>query len=161
MNEVIAFIQLIQHHRYITRFVLQSGIDTTGLVIADGSGLSRDNRCTARQLAKLLAWAHGQPGRELFVDSLSVAGVDGSLGKRLKDIPGRVHAKTGTMRGIRTLAGYAGYEDNPRYAFAVLFNGYKGPSTPYREIQDRICRILVHASTGADKAVQPQRKEGR
>jgi D-alanyl-D-alanine carboxypeptidase/D-alanyl-D-alanine-endopeptidase (penicillin-binding protein 4) len=80
---------------------------------------------------------------ELIYDSLSIGGVDGSLRKRLKDIPGQVHAKTGTMRGVRALAGYVGDNARPRYAFAVLFNGYKGPSTPYKAIQERICRILA------------------
>lgn len=121
----------------------RAGIDTNGLAIADGSGLSRHNRCTARQMATLLAWIQTQPRGDLFYDSLSIAGVDGSLRKRLSDIPGRVFAKTGTMRGIRTLAGYVNDTREPHYAFAVLFNGYTGPSTPYKDIQDRFCRILA------------------
>ncbi len=127
----------------IMELVVKADIDPAGLVIADGSGLSRDNACTARQLAALLAWVHGQPFAQIMHDSLSIAGVDGSLRKRMKGSPGLVYAKTGTMRGVRTLAGYVDNETGPRYAFAVLFNGYKGPSTPYRAIQDRICRILV------------------
>lgn len=121
----------------------RAGINTRGLSVADGSGLSRRNTCTARQLASLLAWTYGEPEGRILYESLSVAGMDGSLRKRLMDIPGRVHAKTGTMQGIRTLAGYINAHGRPRYAFAVLFNGYKGSSTPYKEIQDRICRILA------------------
>lgn len=129
----------------VRQLVERAGIESSGLVVADGSGLSRDNTCTARQLAALLAWVHTRPEGKLLRDSLSVAGVDGSLRKRLKDMPGRVHAKTGTMRGVRALAGYVDGVTGPEYAFAVLFNGYKGPSTPYREIQDRVCRILAGA----------------
>ncbi|UCC29949.1 MAG: D-alanyl-D-alanine carboxypeptidase/D-alanyl-D-alanine-endopeptidase [Phycisphaerales bacterium] len=129
----------------VLAFMRQSGIDARGLVLADGSGLSRENACTARQLASLLAWTHKEGKGRLLYEGLSVAGVDGSLRKRLKDIPGRVRAKTGTMRGVRTLAGYVDAEAGPRYAFAVLFNGYKGPSTPYKQIQDRICRVLAGA----------------
>ncbi|MBU0717269.1 MAG: D-alanyl-D-alanine carboxypeptidase/D-alanyl-D-alanine-endopeptidase [Planctomycetes bacterium] len=125
-----------------------AGIDTTGLLVADGSGLSRANRCTARQLAAILVWMDRHPEARLFRNSLSVAGVDGSLQKQLKDLSGRVHAKTGTMRGVRTLAGYVDAPDGTRYAFAVMFNGYKGPSTPYRELQDRICRILANSPAG-------------
>ncbi len=126
-------------------------VDLRGLVIADGSGLSRDNVCTARQLASVLWWMRGQPGWLTFFESLSIGGVDGSLRKRLSDQPGRVRAKTGTMRGIRTLAGYVDVETGEGYAFAVMFNGYRGPSAPYREIQDRFCRALMAArgsSTG-------------
>jgi D-alanyl-D-alanine carboxypeptidase/D-alanyl-D-alanine-endopeptidase (penicillin-binding protein 4) len=131
----------------VTDVIQRAGINTTGLNVADGSGLSRDNRSTARQLARTVAWVYAQPGGQLFHDSLSTAGVDGSLHKRLKDLPGAVRGKTGTMRGIRTLSGYIEANTGPRYAFAVMFNDYKGPSTPYRQIQDRICRILVGAAT--------------
>ncbi len=120
-------------------------IGTNGLVVADGSGLSRDNACTARQLASLLAYAHAQPTGALLHESLATAGVDGSLRRRLKNSDGRVHAKTGTMHGVRTLAGYIDGDSGPRYAFAVMFNGYPGPSTPYKEIQDRVCRVLADA----------------
>lgn len=121
----------------------QAGINSTNLAIADGSGLSRENRCTARQLVAVLAWMSGRKDGRVFQESLSVAGVDGSLQKRLRDIPGRVYGKTGTMRGVRTLSGYVEGSDDRPYAFAILFNGYPGPSTPYREIQDRFCRVLV------------------
>ncbi len=125
----------------------RAGIDTLSLNVADGSGLSRDNRCTARQLARTIAWIHTQPGGQLFYDSLSIAGKDGSLRKRLTDLSGAVRGKTGTMHGIRTLSGYVDAGTAPKYAFAVMFNGYKGPSTPYRSVQDRICRILAGAAT--------------
>ncbi len=119
------------------------GIDRKGLRVSDGSGLSRDNLCTARQLAALLAWTHRRPEGRLIYDSLAIAAEDGSMRKRLKDLPGRVRAKTGTMTGICALAGYVDGDRGPRYAFAVIFNGYKGPSTPYRKIQDKLCRILA------------------
>lgn len=119
------------------------GIPTAGLVIADGSGLSRGNRCTARQLTSVLTKMAALPGADLFRESLAEAGVDGSLRKRLRGLSASVYAKTGTMRGIRTLSGYVQSEDNHLYAFAVMFNGYTGPATPYKEIQDRICRILA------------------
>jgi len=130
----------------------RAGIPTVGLAVADGSGLSRDNACTARQLALLLAHINGQPFGDLFRDSLSVAGAEGSLRRRLKDVAGRVQAKTGTMTGVRGLAGYVSDDARPRFAFAVLFNGYSGPSTPYKKIQDEICRILVDAAMPAESA---------
>lgn len=121
----------------------RGGIDAHGLVVADGSGLSRDNACTAGQLTELLAFEYAQPSRSLFHESLATAGVDGSLKKRLKNSDSRIHAKTGTMKGIRALAGYVDGESGPRYAFAVVFNGYTGTSAPYKDIQDRFCRILA------------------
>ena len=98
--------------------------------------------------------------------ALSVAGVDGSLEKRLQHLPGIVFGKTGTMRGVRSLCGYvmphtSGESDGasphtaagsssstkPRFSFCIMFNGYPGPSTPYREIQDRICHALINAAS--------------
>jgi D-alanyl-D-alanine carboxypeptidase/D-alanyl-D-alanine-endopeptidase (penicillin-binding protein 4) len=130
----------------VQRIAGTAGIDSAGLKVADGSGLSRDNTCTARQLAAILAWSNGQPFKQVLHDSLAEAGVDGSLRKRLKNLDGRIHAKTGTMRGIRTLAGYVDADSGPRYAFAIMFNNYKGGSGPYKEIQDRFCRVLAEFS---------------
>ncbi len=129
----------------VTEMLLSMGIDHAGFRMADGSGLSRDNQCTAKQLASVLAMMSRHRSAPVLLDSLSVAGVDGSLRKRLKDVPGRVVAKTGTMRGVRTLAGYVLGGGEPRYAFAILFNNYPGPSTPYRKIQDSFCRVLIDA----------------
>lgn len=66
--------------------------------------------------------------------------------KRLKGSDGRIHAKTGTMKGIRALAGYVDSDAGPRFAFAVLFNDYPGPAAPYKAIQDRVCEILATAA---------------
>jgi len=121
-------------------------INRHGLVIADGSGLSRTNRVTARQLAELLAWSAKTPFGPYLHDSLARGGVDGSLRKRMKDTRGRVSAKTGTMRGVCALAGYVDGDTDPRYAFAIIFNDYNGPSTPYRKIQDLVCKTLMQAA---------------
>jgi D-alanyl-D-alanine carboxypeptidase/D-alanyl-D-alanine-endopeptidase (penicillin-binding protein 4) len=129
------------------------GVDSRNLVVADGSGLSRVNACTARQLAVLLAQMIEHPHAALLYENLAEAGVDGSLRRRLQRHAGRVHAKTGTMTGVRSLAGYIDGETGPRYAFAVMFNGYRGPSTPYKEIQDRFCQILIDAAESPDAAV--------
>lgn len=127
----------------IMNLVRKVGIDTKDLRLSDGSGLSRENRCTARQLVDLLAWMHRQPNAWLLYDALAVAGEPGSLNKRLGDVPRRVFAKTGTMTGVTALAGYVLGYDGSQYAFCVMFNGYPGSSAPYRKIQDTLCRVLV------------------
>ena len=132
----------------------RAGLDAQGLVVADGSGLSRENACTANQLASLLAYEYAQPSGALLRQSLATAGVDGSLKKRLKNSDSRIHAKTGTMKGIRSLAGYVDGESGPRFAFAVMFNGYKGPAAPYKDIQDRLCRILADAADGESRGTK-------
>ena len=142
----------------------RAGLDPAGLTVADGSGLSRDNACTARHLVTLLAWADRQPFGSILLNNLAIGGEAGSLRKRLTELGPRVHAKTGTMRGITALAGYVGDERETggtglsgRYAFAILFNGYPGTSVPYKAIQDRICRALARAVEPAAPPAHPAR----
>jgi len=74
-------------------FLTSHGIDAATLVMADGSGLSRDNRVTARMLTDLLAVMDTHPSAAVFRDSLPVGGVDGTLRRRFTDVKGRVLAK--------------------------------------------------------------------
>ncbi len=120
------------------------GVDTSGMVIADGSGLSRDNRASARQIVQILRHVYmDSSGGSLFMDSLSRNATRGTLRKRMKDIPGRVMAKTGYMRGVRTLSGYVRANPKEWYAFSVLFNNIPGGTAPYNRIHDDVCRTLA------------------
>lgn len=119
-------------------------IETTGMVISDGSGLSRENRVSAGQLARILHHVHLNPAsRELFLNSLSVNGARGTMRKRLKDLPQQVWAKTGYLNGIRSMSGYVQGDDGEWFAFAVLFNNISGGTAPYNKLHDDICRVLV------------------
>ncbi|MGB0715888.1 MAG: D-alanyl-D-alanine carboxypeptidase/D-alanyl-D-alanine endopeptidase [Phycisphaerae bacterium] len=130
----------------MTDFLNKAGIDTKRFELSDGSGLSRDNRATAEQLCQLLAFAHKRPYAQTVIDSLAVAGVDGTLRRQMREQKGRVVAKTGTMTGIRTLSGYILSKSGERkLAFAIMFNDFPGSTTPYREIQDEFCGVLVNA----------------
>lgn len=109
----------------------------------DGAGLSRDNQMSAAQAVELLSYMHRHPTRVLFMNSLAVAGCDGSLKKRMANIPGTVYAKTGYMSGIRTLSGYVVTPSGRWFAFSVLFNGIKGPTGPFNKVHDNLCRRLA------------------
>ncbi len=132
----------------VTAMMPRVGTNLDGFHLADGSGLSRDNRCTARQQVATLAWINNQRWSTQFRENLSIGGIDGKLRKRLKRYPNRVFAKTGTMRGICVLTGYIMDAARPRFAFSIMFNGYTGPSTPYRKIQDEFCAALVRKVDG-------------
>jgi len=128
----------------VTDFLNRHHIDTTGLVIADASGLSRANRATAAQLAATLNIMARHTRRDLFNRSLAVAGQDGSLRSRMKDLTGRVAAKTGTSRRVKSLSGYIAGPDDASYTFSIIINGYPGPSAPFNRITDDLCRILAN-----------------
>lgn len=95
----------------LTNFWEEKGMDTDGLFMEDGSGLSRANGITARQLAFVLQEALNSNQREAFLTSLPVAGQSGTLSNfgSGKPIVGRWRAKTGTMERV---TGYAGVLTN-------------------------------------------------
>lgn len=78
------------------------------LVLDNGSGLSRNERLSAQSLAALLNSAWQSPFMPEFIASLPITGVDGTMKKRLRDNPslGQGHLKTGTLEGVKTIAGY-------------------------------------------------------
>ena len=103
-----------------------AGVNTTGNVTFDGSGLSRANRLTADSLAQTLrlATAPGQPGLRASATGLPVAGFTGSLQWRFgagpSDALGRVRAKTGTLTGVHGLAGLVTTSDNAQMIFVLV-----------------------------------------
>jgi D-alanyl-D-alanine carboxypeptidase/D-alanyl-D-alanine-endopeptidase (penicillin-binding protein 4) len=101
-----------------------AGIDTTGLVIENGSGLSRSARITARGLGQLLEQAWQRPFMPEFISSMAVAGIDGTARRRLRDSPARgtAHIKTGTLNEVRAMAGYVIDKKGDRYAVAMMVN---------------------------------------
>jgi D-alanyl-D-alanine carboxypeptidase/D-alanyl-D-alanine-endopeptidase (penicillin-binding protein 4) len=95
-----------------------------GVVLSDGSGLSRDNRLTPGLLAAaLVATAHGSAGAVL-AECLPVAGRSGTLADRFvgSDLAGRVRAKTGWIRGASALSGVVECADGTRRWFSILMN---------------------------------------
>jgi D-alanyl-D-alanine carboxypeptidase/D-alanyl-D-alanine-endopeptidase (penicillin-binding protein 4) len=128
--------------RVVRRDLEAAGVPLGGVRIVDGSGLSRANRVTARELGTLLAVIWKDPKlRPLVRDSLAVAGMTGTLAHRLgyPSTLGRVRAKTGTTNIASALSGYVGN----RYAFVVVQNGSPVATWPAREAQDRFVRALA------------------
>jgi D-alanyl-D-alanine carboxypeptidase len=128
-----------------------SSVSFDRCIINDGSGLSRNNLLSAQSLAGILAAAHRD--KKIFqplYSSMSVAGVDGTLRKRLKGTlaEGNVHGKTGTLRNVSALTGYVTTRDGELLAFAMLMNG--GNLGSYRSVQDKIAQRL------ADFSYRPQ-----
>jgi serine-type D-Ala-D-Ala carboxypeptidase/endopeptidase (penicillin-binding protein 4) len=131
----------------VRRDLTAAGVPLAGVRIVDGSGLSRENRITARELATLLVaiW-HDPKLRSLIRGSLAVAGMSGTLEHRLESRParGRVRAKTGTTAVASALSGYVG----SRYAFVVVQNGSPIASWSAREAQDRfVTRLAAMAAS--------------
>ena len=128
--------------RLVRSTLRAAGVRLTGVRIADGSGLSRFDRVTASALADILRAGASDPRTgKVFVASLAVAGVSGTLRARLAVRPtrGRIHAKTGTTNRASALAGFVGR----RYVFAIVQNGYPVPYWWARLAQDRFVTVLA------------------
>ncbi len=95
-----------------------------GLVLENGSGLSRQERISANGLARLLAAADASPVRDEFASSLAVAAVDGTVQRRFQNgtVAGQALLKTGSLEGVRALAGYVIDAEGRRYIVVALIN---------------------------------------
>jgi D-alanyl-D-alanine carboxypeptidase/D-alanyl-D-alanine-endopeptidase (penicillin-binding protein 4) len=109
----------------VRRFFSTLGADTTAIYHADGSGLSINNRITARSMIKLLNYAHTAPWGPAFHASLPVAGESETLKKRMKGSPAQanLHAKTGTTNDVVSLAGYVTALNGELLSFVLIYNG--------------------------------------
>lgn len=110
--------------REVERWFDEQGIDRTGLVIDNGSGLSRSERITPRSLALVLKTAHaGKQAPELLM-SLPVAGVDGTMRRRLKGTPaeGWARLKDGSLKNVVALAGYVRDSRGDTWAVVAFIN---------------------------------------
>ncbi|MGV2290969.1 D-alanyl-D-alanine carboxypeptidase/D-alanyl-D-alanine-endopeptidase [Trinickia sp. YCB016] len=108
----------------IRAFLNANGLPMPELALQNGSGLSRDEHISALSLADLLQHANASPVAQVFVESLPVAGVDGTMRNRLKSAPvlGNAHIKTGTLRDVRAIAGYVAGADGQSYVVVSIIN---------------------------------------
>jgi len=123
------------------------GIDVAGLSIADGSGLSYQNRVTPRTLVSALRVAKDsfEFGPE-FVGALPIAASDGTLEKRTASAAGRVRAKTGLLTRITSLSGYAKSADGEPLVFSVMVNGFSGGDKAAMDAVDHFAFELTKGS---------------
>ncbi len=120
------------------------GIKEGSYRMDDGCGLSRRNAFSALQLACFLRYMAMSKCADVFIDSLAVSGIDGTLKGRMSEPPvvGNVLAKTGHLRGVNALSGYV-KSGRGRLAFSILVNGKKLDLAAADRLQDSVCRLLV------------------
>jgi D-alanyl-D-alanine carboxypeptidase/D-alanyl-D-alanine-endopeptidase (penicillin-binding protein 4) len=128
-----------------TELLVEYGIDSSKLVAIDASGLSRENRITATMMGQLLYQLHKDPRYAFLYEALPVGGVSGTLRTRfIKTAPkavGLVRAKTGSLNGTITLAGYV--ESTGReYVFVTLADQISRGVTAGKKARAAIDRLL-------------------
>lgn len=110
--------------RRIKAWLEEKNLKMPALVLDNGSGLSRTERISAEGLSQLLLTAWHSPMMPELMSSLPLAGVDGTLKKRLggSSTNGRAHLKTGYLEGVRALAGYVLDSSGKRWVVVCLIN---------------------------------------
>lgn len=118
------------------------GIDTHGMIIDNGAGLSRISRLTAAQLVMLLRSLYYSDKKQVFLDSLAVAGEIGTLRKRYRGehLSGNLRGKTGTIDGVRAFAGFLRSKSGQDYVVVIIGNGKA--ALPSRYMQDDLFRWI-------------------
>jgi len=108
----------------VQRFLKERQIAMPGLVLENGSGLSRHERVTAGGMAQLLAAADRSAMREEFASSLAVAATDGTVERRFQNgtVAGQALLKTGTLEGVKALAGYVIDAEGRRWIVVAIIN---------------------------------------
>ena len=128
----------------IKRLVRKLGLNPSDYVFADGSGLSLYNYVTAELEVEMLKYAYRNSNVYLHLyPSLPIAGSDGTLKRRMRNAftADNVRAKTGTLSGVQSLAGYCSTPNNHTLCFAIINNGSLKDS-PARALQNEICTEL-------------------
>lgn len=133
----------------IIDFLSELGVNRYSYEILEGSGLTRYNRVNAEVYMKLLKFMYDDLFLfDYFLNSLAIAGKDGTLRNRMKgtSAEGNVYAKTGTLNSVSCLAGYVINRDNEILIFYIAMNGHGGSAVNMRAAQDDFCILLSEFS---------------
>ncbi len=142
----------------VSEFLKHVGVPETEHHLDDGSGLSKQNSIAARAIVRVLTYNYFSKNRQPFMDSLAVAGVDGTLDDRFRgsDLRRRVFGKSGFVEGVSSLSGYLRARDGGWYAFSILMNGIPHLSnSEVKLLQEKIIKA-VDASTAATASTASQ-----
>jgi len=125
-------------------WLTERGMDIADLKIANGAGLSRNSRMTAKNLGDLLRYAYESPFMPEYLSSLSLSGLDGTLSRRFRDsaLTGQAHMKTGSLDHVSAVAGYFQGQSGKRYIVVTLLNHTDIHRGPGEEVQEMLLRWL-------------------
>lgn len=123
-------------------FWAKKGIDTKGLYISDGSGLSRFDGVSASHMVSILSYMNSSKSSTTFFNSLPIAGKSGTLATIGKGTAaqGKIFAKSGTMTRVKSYAGFAKNNSGNMMAFTIIINNYNCTT---KEIERRIEKVMV------------------
>ena len=130
--------------RLMKQFAASMAVDTLDLVLSDGSGMSSRTLTTTRDLSNFLSSARSHPHFPEYYNSLSVAGVDGTLSYRMinSELSAKIRGKSGYMSGVRSLSGYITTHKGSEYAFSLITNHYRKKTRVVDRAQEAILELI-------------------
>jgi D-alanyl-D-alanine carboxypeptidase/D-alanyl-D-alanine-endopeptidase (penicillin-binding protein 4) len=135
------------------KFLVTNGLPAGDVHFDEGSGLSRNNLTTANASVALLQFMAKHPAAQTWETALPIAGVDGTLRRRMKNTPaaGNVHGKTGTLRWVNALSGYVTNAAGEKLVFSLMLNRYDSPPGRVRTAElDDIAVMLARSDFRTD-----------
>lgn len=126
----------------VRKFIRDLGINDLPLFVDDGSGLSRQNKVTARLITDLFIAMSKRADFDVYRDSMAISGKAGSLSGRMQNIAGRVFGKTGYIGGVRALSGYLKTDAERWLVFSIIYNDIPGSIRPFEVLQDEAVTLL-------------------
>jgi D-alanyl-D-alanine carboxypeptidase len=126
----------------VMEFWQSKGVDMTGLYMCDGSGRSRDNIISPKQLTDILFKITTSAIYPIFYNSLPLAGISGTMHKWLRGTvgEGRLRAKTGSLDGVRSYTGYVKSLHGKNLIFAIIVNNY---TCPTKSLKQRLEKTML------------------
>ncbi len=133
--------------KVIDSLITLTGLDPADYRIVDGSGVSHYNLVSSELILGVLSYIYyNEPDLfDIFYRSLPIAGVDGTLEKRMvnTDAENNVRAKTGTISGVSCLSGYVRAANGHNLAFSIMIQNFVTKARVAKKIEDQICNILA------------------
>ena len=136
--------------RRATAWLQSQGLPLQGVRVSDGSGLDRSDRVTSRFLTALLLRMDQHPYARFYMGSMAVAGQRGTLRHLFSgtSLDGMLHAKTGTLTGVRAISGILQTSDGPRFVSAIS-NGATTPNRTIGRVMAQVQNVSLCASSTA------------
>ncbi|MBQ19744.1 MAG: D-alanyl-D-alanine carboxypeptidase/D-alanyl-D-alanine-endopeptidase [Flavobacteriales bacterium] len=127
-------------------FWKEKGIDTDGMYVYDGSGLSRFNTITTKQLVVILNKMDKSSNKDVFYNSLAISGKSGTLSSIANGTAGegKIYGKSGYMTNVRSYSGYVITNNNKKIAFAIIVNNYNCSAYEMKKMLEKIMINLVN-----------------
>lgn len=132
----------------LENYLRSLGIPASSFLLDNGSGLSRRTRMTARQINKILLDIYRTRWKDDWMSALSIAGVDGTLKRRMRGSPlmGHIFAKTGTLNHVHALSGYVIHDGSltpgRNLVFSFLFNNVPASPDKLAKFEEKLLQTL-------------------